>query len=590
MIPQQLQFNRTISSLAPHAIAGKSKPSTVIFLAFFLVFQTAVFGQESLTKESRDALTQLFANFENQPGIAVGIFRGGKTLYSEGFGFSNLDDNVVVTPHTVFETASVSKQFTAACIYLLEMEGLLALDDPIQRFLPDFPTYPEGVITIRHLLHHTSGIRGYLRLLHARGQSWDTNLDNQQCLHLLQKQQKINFTPGTQYAYSNSGYVLLSLIVEKASGMPLGAYAHDRIFEPLDMKHTFVYEDPTKIIKNRAIGYERTDRGYRRAHHYNAVNTGDGGVQTTIEDLYKWSENFKTTKVGGPGFSQKMLTTGTLNDGTELVYAGGLILGDYDGLLTFGHDGHWAGFRSLFFKFPEQDVTFVILSNNASTNVWGLVGPMTDIILAAEKAPIRNAPITSNPIKPNPEEMNRLTGTYFNYTNGYSRIIELENDTLQYRRPNGRVTKLAPLDKNRYTFLEAPQVILSFNRENKQECISLTIGDQPPIKLIKYTPKSYAPEELSKFTGHFYSTELEVTYEIVARAEELCIQVNNAELVCLSPVMEHLFADEHFGYLRFESSDTHPAGRFTLNDELARDLKFTRVAPPTSKHQSPSKY
>ena len=549
---------------------------TTIILAT-ISFQT-ICGQITLSSQKIEALDAIFSDFEGRPGVAVGIYHAGEVLFGRGYGLANLDEEIPITTETLFETASVSKQFTAACIYLLEMEGKLSLDDPIQRFLPEFPTYGDRAdrITIRHLLHHSSGVRSYLKLLFLQGKPWDNHINNTRFLRLMQRQQDINFTPGERYAYSNSGYVLLALIVERASGQTLGAYAGKHLFEPLGMNHTFINEDPRQVVRHRALGYEGHEGSFRRLHYYNAATTGDGGVYTNIQDFFKWSENFATPEVGGTRLIEKMLTRGRLNGGEEHDYAGGLVVRDYRGLPTLGHDGEWAGFRSVFFKFPAEDVAFVLLSNNSAVNVWALIERMIAVTMP-DKFPVtqmQNLPQTNNNHYP-ATELQRFAGSYFNAHNGQTRKILLEKDTLVYQVAAGRSTKLVPVGEQQFSFITAPQIIADFG--GPEGTLAVTVGNQPPMQLKKFVPRQYTAEELFAYTGNYHCAELEVEYRIEQREEQLCIAIDGEHLVCLSPLMENIFAEEHFGYLEFTRSEDGGLAGFTVNDELARDLYFIRA-------------
>ena len=215
----------------------KRNLSLVVFV--FLLSNPLSSQNIAITNEIKQEIDRIYNDYEGLAGCALGIFHKGEIIFQKGYGYSNLEDEIKVTPNSIFELASISKQFTAASILLLEEEGKLSLDDPIQKHLPEIPTFEEGTVTLRHMLHHTSGLRDYLVVMHVRGHSWNSNFTTEEGVDMLKRQKKLRFTPGEQYSYSNSNYLALALIVERVSGVSLDTYAQKNIFEPLGMKNTF---------------------------------------------------------------------------------------------------------------------------------------------------------------------------------------------------------------------------------------------------------------------------------------------------------------------------------------------------------------
>jgi CubicO group peptidase (beta-lactamase class C family) len=349
----------------------KTLSTTLLFvLSTFLAF-----GQ----LESK--IDSLFAEYNNSPGLAVGVYSKGEILFKKGYGIANLDYDIKITPETVFDIGSVSKQFTAACIVLLENEGKLALDDDIRQYIPEISEFDEGKITIRNLLHHTSGLRDYLGLMSLSGISYDDTFTEETGLDILARQNELNFAPGSEYLYSNSGYLTLAIIIRRVSGESIGTFAQKNIFTPLGMKNTFIYEDGAKVVKNRAIGYSKDGDEYKREHHFDFVVGGDGQVYTTVEDFFKWSENFKDNKLGNDSFLNKMLTQGVLSNGDSIDYALGLSHGVYKNHKTIGHGGAWGGFRANYLQFPEEDLAIAIMSNLGNVNAGQKAKQIADIFL-----------------------------------------------------------------------------------------------------------------------------------------------------------------------------------------------------------------
>src|SRR5215471_5808745 len=293
------------------------------------------------------AVDEIFADLAKpgSPGCALAVARNGKILYEKGYGLANIEQNVGITRETVFDIGSTSKQFTAASILLLEKQGKLSVNDDIRKYVPEIPDYGHK-ITILHLLNHTSGLRDYLTLFELAGINTDSVTTDEDALAIIGNQKALNFEPGSDWLYSNSGFFLLSVIVKRASGETLAEFAAENIFTPLEMKSTMYRPDHTLIVPNRALAYEPREKesGYSIDVSY-FEQTGDGAVHTSVEDLLKWDENFYSGKVGGKEFLAELQEPGKLNSGKTLDYAKGLFRGSYRGLPFVDHGGSWGGYR-----------------------------------------------------------------------------------------------------------------------------------------------------------------------------------------------------------------------------------------------------
>jgi CubicO group peptidase (beta-lactamase class C family) len=314
------------------------------------------------------------------PGCALAVYRDGAIAYERGYGLASLELGVPITPKTVFDIGSTSKQFTAFSILLLEREGKLSLDDDVRRFLPELPVY-ERPITVRHLLLHTSGLRDYLTLWSLAGvktESWTTQ---REAVALVERQRATNFPAGEEWLYSNTGYLLLAEIVQRASGKSLKDFARERIFEPLGMAHTFYLDDHIQVVAGKATGYEPRERGGFSVDMSNFEQIGDGGVQTTVEDLLLWDRNFYAPGVGDAALVARAQQTGKLNSGKPLDYAAGLSIGSYRGLPFVRHGGSWAGYRAELLRFPSQKTSVACLCNLGSAGPSRLADRVADIVL-----------------------------------------------------------------------------------------------------------------------------------------------------------------------------------------------------------------
>jgi len=318
------------------------------------------------------------------PGCALAVARGGRIIYEKGYGLANLEEKVNITPQTVFDIGSTSKQFTAASILLLERQGKLSVHDDIRKYLPELPDYGHK-ITLLHLLNHTSGLRDYLTLFELAGINTDSVTTDEDAMAIISNQRALNFEPGSEWLYSNTGFFLLSVIVKRVSGKSLPEFANENIFAPLEMKSTVYRNDHTQIVANRALAYDAKEKegGYALNISY-FEQTGDGAVHTSVEDLMKWDENFYTSKVGGREFLAELQEPGKLNSGKALSYAKGLMVEKYRGMSIVEHGGSWGGYRAQLLRFPEQHFSVACLCNVGNAGPEKRALRVADIFLTEE--------------------------------------------------------------------------------------------------------------------------------------------------------------------------------------------------------------
>jgi len=341
----------------------------LLSLGLSLVFAVPVTAQNP-TPQQIDAV---FATFDRpgSVGCALGVAQNGEFLYKSGYGYANLDWDIPITPTTVFYVGSVSKQFTAAAIALLALEGKLSLSDDIRQYLPEM-TEHDPPVTIRHVIHHMSGIPDMYSVMARNGLTTWNQFTPAEALELLSRQE-LDFAPGERYQYSNGGYFALSMIVERASGKTLREYTQEKIFGPLGMDDTHFHDDPVHIVKQRAMSYEKIEEGqrgqrgqemeYYQSYQGNFALPGAGGLYTTVEDLLKWDRNFLDNQLGGPGFLDIMHTKGVLNSGEVLDYAFAIREAEHRGLETLGHTGSFMGFKAYYVRFPGLQFSTWVLCN-----------------------------------------------------------------------------------------------------------------------------------------------------------------------------------------------------------------------------------
>ena len=344
-------------------------------------------GDPASSSDVGRAIDAVFADLDRpgSPGAAVSVIRDGEIIHSRGYGYAQIELDVPVTPTTVFHVASVSKQFTAMAVTLLAVEGALSLDDPVQarlEFVPEF----EHPVTVRQMIHHTSGIRDQWQLLGISGWRLDDVITTEQILGLMSRQQELNFVPGSEYLYSNMGYTLLAETATAVSGMSFPEFTAARIFRPLGMDRTHFHDDHEHMVPGRAYSYRPVPAAGDGAEFTKAVlsyaNAGATSLFTTADDLARWLDNFRHARVGGPDVMEMMTTRGVLNSGDTIPYAHGLSIGEHRGLRTIGHGGADAGFRTQAIWYPEANVGVVVLTNVANGNPGGRARQVAEVVLA----------------------------------------------------------------------------------------------------------------------------------------------------------------------------------------------------------------
>ena len=351
----------------------------------------------------------------DRPGAAVLVRRDGRAILSKGYGCADLEHAVPITPQTVFDIASVSKQFCGLAVAQLVTEGELQLDDDVRRHLATFPDFGTTV-TVGHLVHHTSGLRDWPGALAVAGWRMDDVISFEQILTFLSHQQELNFEPGARYSYSNTGYNALARLVEQRSGDTFRAWMQERVFGPLGMDDSHFQDDHGEVIANRAWGYRRASEGYVRLPN-GLTALGSSSLFSTVEDLDAWLANFEQPKVGGDGALRLMETRGVLNSGEVLAYAFGQSRRSYRGATTWSHSGSWAGSRTVLLRLPEHGLGIVILSNDAGFDASGRAHEIVDLILgdvledpAPSPAP-GDPPVESTP-EPPEVDLDGYAGVY----------------------------------------------------------------------------------------------------------------------------------------------------------------------------------
>jgi CubicO group peptidase (beta-lactamase class C family) len=512
------------------------------------------------------------------PGATVAVGKGSEILFSKGYGLAEPEYNIANTPQTVFHIASVSKQFTAFSIAVLVDQGKISLDDDIREHLPELHDFGQK-ITIRHLIHHTSGLRDQWNLLALAGWRLDDVITRNQVLRLISHQTELNEKPGDEFNYCNTGYTLAAEIVSRVTGKSFADWTAENIFKPLGMANTLFYDDHEKVVANRAYSFQVTNSGIKKSV-LSYANVGATSLFTTAEDLLKWSDNFYTRKVGNAKVMKIMKERGILNKGDTLSYAFGQDGGFYKGLMAFAHGGSDAGYRSFLIRFPDQKISIAILSNLGSFDPGGLAYKIADIYLKGllQEEPKKVEVAKAVNVQVNPEVLKTYCGQY-ELQPGFVVTIRMEGEKLVAQAV---AQPPLPMEAKSETEFEVPQIggQITFTRSANNEVneFVLTQGSNvtkaPRVK--EFDPKSI---KLSDYTGVFYSPELETRYTIVLEDDKLKATHIRNEPSELHPVADRIFNAEawYMGRIEFIKNQQGVVTGMKVSSGRVKNLQFDKL-------------
>ena len=550
-----------------------------LFLPLSVLLPLCVAAQIDSGDQARiDSLFQRWDN-EKSPGAVIGIIKEGELIYSKGYGMANLKDQVALDANTGFDIASTSKQFTAAAIAMLYLEGKIGLDDDIRQYIPEMPDYGES-ITIRHLVHHTNGLRDYLVIIFHCG-NVPENFSPADGIEVLARQKALNFPPGDQFLYTNSGYLLMAEIVNRASGTTLRKYTQEKIFKELGMNNTFFDDDYLKGSENRALGYFKKNKNKYRNFEVNGNVVGAAGLVTTVNDLFLWDQNFYDKKVGGQDFYNLMLQNGILNNGDTIHYAFGLNHGSYRKLKTVYHAGGGNGIQTQFIRFPEQRFSVIVFTNAPDLRPNEKASRIAEILLNDEI--IATESRVNQKDKPWQYEVSKsyldqFSGLYWNYKGNYSRRIYLKNDTLRYFRNDQNESHLVPVSRDEFKMEGVgSEIFVKFQlEENTPHKMSLFIDDRRPIESTTYKKASYTDyshEELTTFSGYHTSSEMGCDYHLKLKKNSLVLYYKKRKVATLDPTMKNIFRLHDYSTFRFDTENT---SSFTVTTERVKNVIFEK--------------
>lgn len=512
-------------------------------------------------------IDRIFAEWDQpgSPGCALVITQNNEIVYERGYGYAQLEYDIPITPDTVFHVASVSKQFTAMAIALLAADGRIDLDASVRQYVPELADFGHP-ITVRHLVYHVSGLRDHWELVRAAGWRMDDVITTEHLLKMVFRQRELNFEPGAEYLYCNSGYTLMAEIVRRVSGQTLRQFAQERIFQPLGMNNTHFHDDHEEIVRNRAYSYKPNLAGGWKKSVLSYANVGATSLFTTARDLSKWLANFKHAKVGGQKVIDLMHQRFVLNNGKEVDYGFGLMFAEHMGWQEIGHSGADAGFRSWCGRVEPHGLGVVILANFATAVPRELARRVAELILAEVAVKPEPQPVENNP--------SDYVGTYLVQFFGKKLAISLEGEQLVAQFEGLEPEVLRHLEGAKYEAKEA-RVTFGKGDDGHPQCTWEQRGINMVAKQLPETEPGV--EELAAYTGTYYSPELDTTYTIELDQDELVITHQRLSDTALVPFGPDRFLQRTLpGFeLRFEREGDEIKG-FGLSSYRIRHVRFVK--------------
>jgi CubicO group peptidase (beta-lactamase class C family) len=544
----------------------------VAFVSFLLCLTTVQHGvsQEDpgVDIEAVDAVFEAFEGTRT-PGCAVGVSQDGVPFLLRAYGMADLEHGVPNTPETVLEPGSVSKQFTAAATVLLALDGLISLDDDIRDYIPELPDYGD-VITIRHLLNHTSGLRDWGSVAGIEG--WPRTQRAHTHMHVLDiasRQMSLNYAPGKYYSYTNTGYNLQAILVERVSGMSFAEFSRQRIFEPLGMTRTQWRDDFTRIVEDRGIAYRPApDGGWSMLMPFENVH-GNGGLLTTVEDLLRFTHALETGELGGPRFIEEMHRQSILNSWQVHSYASGLQIGEYKGLPVVEHSGSTAGYRGHLTRFPDQGLAVAVMCNASTGNAGALLRQVADLYLG-DAVSGWTAPGPASGVEIGRDRLNSLAGGYRDMRRETLMSITATEQGLRMGR-----TLLVPVSENRF---EAGNTVVEFEAvpfaDGRPAAVMHTSGaDNVRLEPVPEIDPSEA--ELMEYAGTYRSEEAEAAFSVEVENGTFVLKDRWGRGRLLQPLYPDAFGAGENTYI-FRRDRAGRVVEVSLSQSRVWDLRFQK--------------
>jgi CubicO group peptidase (beta-lactamase class C family) len=526
--------------------------------------------------QNEDALhskvDQVFAAFNepDSPGCALGVVRDGNFIYKRGYGEGSLELGVPLTPESVFYMGSVSKQFTAASVVLAAEQGYLSLDDDIRKWIPEIPNYGKTV-TLREMLHHTSGFRDVLGLLALGGRNSEDIHPTPELLDLVAHQKALNYAPGDEFLYSNTNYFLMSVVIPRATGKPFSQFADENIFKPLGMTHTRFYDDRSVVLPSRVAAYEpRANGGFRVDWSTNFDMVGGGGLMSSVDDLLLWDRNFYDNKLGKGTLLKEMQTPGVLNNRKQIEYALGLFISKYRGLPVVEHGGANFGYRTELLRFPQQKFSVITLCNLGTSAPRNLANQVADIYLAGQFPASANGNGDGGASAAQHVDVQPFVGSYRSAESHSVYALSAANGDLVLLGQHLKATAA-----NHFVFPGGPELRFESGAGNAMS-FTFDSADAAPQVFERYEATPLKAADAAQYAGSFESSELEATYKIEVKDGKLMLRVNWQEPTTLEPTVRDEFKGPGGEALVFRRDAKGQITGFDVFAGRVRNIFFTK--------------
>ena len=521
------------------------------------------------------AVDSVFADLtsDDGPGCAVAVSQDGQTTLTRAYGMANLEYDIPNSGETIFEPGSVSKQFTAAATIMMSLDGLIDLDDDIREYFPELPDYGEP-IRIRDLIHHTSGLRDWGSVAGIEGWERTTRIHTHtHALDIAARQEALNYPPGEHYSYTNTGYNLQAMLVERVTGKTFDEYSREKIFEPLGMTSTQWRDDFTEVVKDRSVGYVRRNGEWHMLMPFENVH-GNGGLLTTVGDLLKFTHNLDTGAVGGARFIEEMHRRGTLDDGREIQYAGGLFIQEYKGLEQVAHSGGTAAYRGYLTRYPDHGLAVAIMCNAGNANAGGLAHEVVDLYLAEAIQESEDAPSGEGVVEVPADVLESYAGGYRNPLQNSFHRFSVSEGRLVLGGLGGQGTPLTSVSETRF---EHPAgLIVEFDASGGPPIPTLETPVNSPVRLVPVDTPELSEADLRQYEGEYSSHEAEVTYTIGVADGGLQIIDRYGDARPLRPAYRDGFAGPG-GMILFRRDGSGRVTGLSLSQGRVWDLRFTKT-------------
>lgn len=484
---------------------------------------------EPIAIEPAARLNQMMVQYtgDDVPGAAVLVMKDGEIFFQESYGMANLTYGIPISGNTLHNIGSTSKHFLTLGLLLLQEEGKLTLDDDIREYIPELPEF-EHIVTLRHLVNHTSGYREYINLIIMTGRNISSNLTIDEIINIVQRQPELQNVPGSEFNYNNTGYSLMAEVIKRVTDTPFDEWMKRNLFEPLEMHNTVVRTESDQIVKNRSTGYTYGSSSYKEVTDLGGA-AGPGGIHSTLGDLAKWIQNLNHPIVGNPEMVEEMTIPFELNNGESTGYGLGLFIQDYKGLKQIHHGGGDMAHRSMLMIFPEIDAAVVTQSNLASFN-GAISNRIADLFfeeyMKTDAKPEKEETIDSeneSEFEYDPQNFDLLAGRYeLSIMPGFILTFDRDGNRIYAQAINQPEVDLTATSDSTFSLVGVnASITFHLNEDATADSLTLHQNGNHIAKKIEFTLE---PDEMPEYTGQFYSDEIETLYTIILKDNVLYMQ------------------------------------------------------------------